>query len=418
MLNRIKQQGFSLLCIILFTCIAHGQEWTRFRGPNGQGISKAKNIPVKWTEKDYNWKIKLPAGGHSSPVIWKDKVFITCEDPDSAGGIVLALDVSDGSTLWTKKYKLTAYKKHNDNNYATATPVVNAKHVYVLWQSNKESIIAALDHNGKIIWRRDLPGVDSRFGPGTSPTVINDIIVFSHEHRNDDGKNQSAWLAFDRKTGQTRWTKERSYGQISYSTPCIYRPESNDPLFIFTSMEHGFSAVDPSNGSIIWEIDSVLPARVVSSPVIVGELLISTCGRGGAGRQLSVIRAGSRDNSRKPDLIYKTTGKFAPYVPTPLVKDGLMFLYHDRGDISCLRLETGVEVWSEKPGDRFYGSPVWVDGLLYCISREGNVLIIKAADKYELVAINPLGEGSQATPAISDGRIYLRSYSHLISIGN
>jgi outer membrane protein assembly factor BamB len=406
-----------LLYIVLFTSMATGQQWTRFRGPNGQGISNTENIPVKWTPDDYNWKIKLPAGGHSSPVIWKDKIFITCENPDSTGGLLLALDVSDGHTLWSKEYKLTKYRHHNDNSYATATPVVNANHVYVLWQTSKETIVAALDHTGREIWQRNLPGTYSRFGPGTSPMIINDILVFTYEHRQGTNENQSTWIALEQKSGQTRWSTKRNNSVISYSTPCIYHTEGKKPLLIFTSYSHGISGLDPKTGNVIWELQSVLPARVVSSPVIADDFVIATCGQGGAGRQLSAIKADSIDNSIQPKLIYTTRGKFAPYVPTPLTKDGLLFLYHDRGDISCLRLETGEVLWSEKPGDRFYGSPVWINGLLYCISREGNVLVIKAAPKYELMAINPLGERSQATPAISDGRMYLRTFSHLISIG-
>jgi outer membrane protein assembly factor BamB len=418
MINKTRRNGFSLLCILLLTCVVHGQEWTRFRGPNGQGISRAKSMPVKWTQKDYNWKVKLPAGGHSSPVIWNDKVFITCENPGSAGGILLALDVSDGHTLWNKQYKLTSYKHHKYNNYAAATPVVNASHVYVMWQTSEEVILAALDHTGHEIWQRNFPGIYSRFGPGTSPMLFDDIVVFSHEHWKGRKEYQSTWIALDRKTGQNRWTTERNNSEISYSTPCVYSAKNDEPQLIFTSWAHGISGVDPHTGTVIWEYQSALPARVVSSPVIAGDLIIGTCGKGGAGKQLSAVRAGSGDNSKKPELIYTTIRKSAPYVPTPLAKDGLLFTYHDQGDISCLRLETGEVLWCEKPVGKFYGSPVWVDGLLYCIDRKGDVVVLKAAPEYELLATNPLGEGSQATPAISDGVMYLRTYSHLISIGN
>ena len=161
----IKRLGLSLFIGTILTCTTQGQEWTRFRGPNGQGISDAKTIPVKWTEKDYNWKVKLPAGGHGSPVLWGDKVFVTCEDPETTGGILLGLSVTDGQVLWQKKYKLTQYRFHNDNSYATSTPVVDAERVYVLWQTSNEVILAALDHNGRPIWQHEEPGIYSRFGP-------------------------------------------------------------------------------------------------------------------------------------------------------------------------------------------------------------------------------------------------------------
>jgi outer membrane protein assembly factor BamB len=186
---------------------------------------------------------------------------------------------------------------------------------------------------------------------------------------------------------------------------------------VFTSQAHGITSVEPNTGKVIWELQSVLPARVVSSPVIAGDLLIGTCGKGSAGKQLSAVRVSSVSNSEPAKVAYTCTGKSAPYVPTPLAKDGLLFTFHDQGDVSCLSINTGQVLWSEKPGGKFYGSPIWVNGLLYCINREGNVVVIKSAPTYELLAINSLGEKSQATPAVADGKMYLRTYSHLISIG-
>jgi len=402
---------------ILLTAAAQGQEWTRFRGPNGQGIGRAKTIPVKWTEQDYNWRVKLPAGGHSSPVVWGDNVFVTCENPESAGGILVALAASDGHILWQKKYVLTAYRFHRDNSYAVATPVVDADRVYVLWRTSAEAILAALDHSGRELWQRTFSGVYSQFGPGASPMLFNDLVVFTHEHWENDRQYESAWIALDRQTGQTRWTTKRSNSQVSYSTPCVYSPERGEPQLIFTSQAHGVTGVDPKTGKVIWELPSVLPARVVSSPVVAGGLLIGTCGKGSAGIQLTAVRPGSKGSAEKSAVAYTCTGKSAPYVPTSLAKDGLLFAFHDQGDVSCLRAETGQVLWCQKPGGKFYGSPVWVNDLLYCINREGNVVVIKASPTYELLAVNSLGEKSQATAAVAGGKMYLRTYSHVISIG-
>ncbi|MGD8499984.1 MAG: PQQ-binding-like beta-propeller repeat protein, partial [Phycisphaerales bacterium] len=241
MRNDTKARGLPLLLGIMFASVVQGQEWTRFRGPNGQGISHAQTIPVEWAEQDYNWRVKLPAGGHSSPVIWKDRVFVTCEDPEPTGGILLALSVSDGRVLWQEQYRLTPYRFHRDNSYAVATPVVDADHVYVLWQTSDETIIAAVDHSGREVWQRAFPGVYSQFGPGTSPMLFNDILVFTREHWKNDKQYQSAWMALDRRTGQTRWTRKRENSQISYSTPCVYSPEKGEPQLIFTSEAHGIT---------------------------------------------------------------------------------------------------------------------------------------------------------------------------------
>lgn len=407
--------NLSLFLGILLVSSVQGQNWTRFRGPNGQGISDAKTIPAKWTQDDYNWKVKLPGGGHGSPVIWKNKVFLTCEDSESSGGLLLALDASDGHLIWSERFKLTDYRHHRDNCLAVTTPVVDADYVYVLWQTRDEAILAAVDHNGNEIWKRTYPGIYSRFGPGCSPMLFEDIVVFTHEHREGPHDFESVWIAVDRKTGRDRWTITRDNSKISYSTPCVYSMVGAAPQLIFTSHSHGITSLDPSTGDVLWELESVLPNRVVSSPVVTGDIIIGACGRGAAGVQLVAVRAKSK--SKEPELIYTLKRKFAPYVPTSLVKDGLLFLFHDQGDVSCLRLETGEALWSERPGGKFYGSPVWVNGLIYCINREGEVLIIKAAPTYELVGIYPLGEPSQATPAIAGGRMYLRTYSHLISIG-
>ncbi len=160
-INRIKRPVTLLLLGILLTAVVQGQEWTRFRGPNGQGISNAQTIPIKWTEQDYNWKVKLPAGGHGSPVIWQDKVFVTCESPEPTGGMLLALSVSDGRVLWREEYKLPRYRFHKDNSYATSTPVVDADRIYVLWQTSAETIIATVSHAGDELWQRKLSGMDS-----------------------------------------------------------------------------------------------------------------------------------------------------------------------------------------------------------------------------------------------------------------
>lgn len=403
---------------ILPALVSQAQEWTRFRGPNGQGISHADTIPIKWTQEDYNWKVKLPGGGHSSPVLWADKIFVTSGDQKDGHGILLALHVSNGEVLWQKEYTLTAYRMNKLNSYATATPAVDADHVYVLWAASEETILVALDYDGTEIWKRTLKGVHCQHGPGSSPIVLDDIVVFTHEHE-DSGKDvESAWIAVSRKTGQTRWKLERQTSpKTSYSTPCVYWPETEAQQLVFTSRAHGMTGVDPHKGKVIWEVESAFTSRVVSSPVIADGLLIGTCGDGSSGKRLIAIRPGKSDGSIGPTEAYKIDSSSMPYVPTSVSRDGLLFTFHDRGYVSCLRSATGEQLWREKPAGRFFGSPVWVDGRLYCITMDGDVVVINAAETYELLAINPLGEKSHATPAIAGGRMYLKTYSHLISIG-
>jgi len=412
-------QVFLVALAILWVSVSQGQEWTRFRGPNGQGISDAKTIPIKWTERDFNWKIELPGGGHSSPVLWGDKLFITSGDQHVGHSVLLALSVSDGRVLWQKEYSLSKYRPNKLNSFATATPVVDAVHVYVLLTSPEETILAALDHSGAEIWKRTFEGVLCQHGAGTSPIIYNDMIIFTHEHESSSSKNaRSLWIAVDCKTGETRWTIDRQTGpKTSYSTPCIYTPTQGKPQLIFNSNAHGMTGVDPAAGKVIWEVASAFPARVVSSPVIADGLLIGTCGDGGSGKCLTAIRPGSSDGLIQPEEAYKIDIGIRPYVPTSVYMNGLLFTFHDQGYVSCLRAATGERIWQEKPAGKFFCSPVWADGRLYCITMDGDVVVIRAAETYELLAINLLGETSHATPAIAGGRMYLRTYSHLFSVG-
>ena len=411
-------ERFLVVLAVLSASVSQGQEWTRFRGPNGQGISSAQTIPVKWTQEDYNWKVKLPGGGHSSPVAWKDKIFVTSGDEETDCGTILAVSVSDGQTLWQKEYALGSYRMNRLNCYAATSPTVDADHVYVLWPASNKTILAALDHTGNEVWKRTFEGVHSRHGAGGSPVVFEDIVVFTHEQEQGSNDVDSTWIAVDRKTGQTRWRLQRERSsKMSYSTPCAYQFGTDKPQLVFTSYAHGITGMDLRTAEVVWEAKSAFGDRVVSSPVIAGELIIGTCGEGGSGRRLIAIQPGKGDKTTEPKEVYRIEGSSATYVPTALAIEGLLFTVHDQGHISCLKSATGEQLWREKPAGRFYGSPVYVGGNLYCITIAGEVVVTKAAPSYELLAVNPLGEKSHATPAIAGGRMYLRTYSHLISIG-
>ncbi|MHC4440193.1 MAG: PQQ-binding-like beta-propeller repeat protein, partial [Planctomycetota bacterium] len=367
--------------IIISASVSQAQEWTRFRGPNGQGISNTGTIPVKWSEEDYNWKVKLPGGGHSSPVLWGDKLFVTSGDQQAGNSTIFALDVSDGKILWQKKYTLSKYRPNKLNSFASATPTVDGDYIYVLFTSPEQTILAALNHQGKEIWKRTFEGVHCQHGAGSSPIVHNGMVIFTHEHEDKSSKDaQSAWFAVNRKTGETCWTLDRQTGpKTSYSTPCVYTPAGGKPQLIFNSHSHGMTSVDPGTGEVIWEVASAFPARVISSPVIAGELLIGSCGDGGSGKRLVAIRPGSSDRSIPPKEAWSIDSGYRPYVPTSIAKEGLLFTFLDRGNVSCWDSTTGRQLWEEKPAGKFFGSPVCIDGRLYCITMDGDVVVVRAS---------------------------------------
>ena len=404
-------KAIAVLMLPAALCLAEPGEWTRFRGPNGTGISDATTIPVTWTPADYNWQVKLPGGGHSSPVLWGDRIFVTCADAKTARRIVACISASDGKLLWQKDFASTPHRQHRDNSFAAASPAVDADGVYATWTAPDEVALLALSHSGKLLWRRNLGKFKSQHGSGTSPIVCGGLVVLAN-----DQMGESSFIAVDRKTGATKWRLPRPTQMASYSTPAVYRPPDGAPELIFTCSGIGIVSVAPETGEVNWEIKGVLPARAGCSPVFGNGVIIGSCGIGGRGVQAVAVRPGSKDAGTEPRLLYKIR-KPVPYVPTPLVKDDLLFAWSDEGTVQCLRLSTGEEVWRERVGDSFYGSPVCAGGRLYCISKKGVVFVLAAAEQYKLLAKNRLGELAYTTPAIAGGRMYIRTHTHLISLG-
>jgi outer membrane protein assembly factor BamB len=394
---------------------AQAENWPRFRGPNGQGISDDKMIPVKWSASDYAWKIELPGAGYSSPVVWEDKLFVTSADGKALRGVVLCMSAADGGELWRKEYTLDKHGMSPDNDYASATPAVDKDRVYVIWPGAVDMRLVALTHDGQEVWTAKLPPARVRFGTASSPIVVGDRVIVSREQ--DKGCDiKSVWLAVACATGEVRWRYEHPQNtSASYSTPCIWRDNSGRDQLIFTSNALGVASVDAAAGTLLWSTPASLPQRVVSSPVLSDGLAVATCGQGSRGSRLVAVKPRDTDSSSATET-YSREGAFVPYVPTGLMYEGLLFEFQDVGTVSCLRAATGELLWSEKPAGRYFGSPVCVDGKLYAITVDGDVVVLKAGPKYELLAINPLGEKSDATPAVANGQLLLRTVSHLICI--
>jgi outer membrane protein assembly factor BamB len=243
----------TLLILGLFYGLAFGalaQEWTRFRGPNGTGISHARGIPATITDSDVNWKAALPGTGHSSPVLWGNRIFLTTTGDKSGGVSVVCLDATEGKILWRHNFPLQPFPRHEFNSYASSTPCVDADRVYVLWNEPDHYMLAALDHKGEPQWQRDFGPFVSQHGCGISPISYGNLVILGNEQ--DDPKfvkestrsGKSFVVAVDAKTGKTTWQIPRNSAVVSYATPCVYEPANagpgqKDPSLIFHSQAHG-----------------------------------------------------------------------------------------------------------------------------------------------------------------------------------
>ena len=399
--------AFLLLLGLLSTGLA--QEWPRFRGPNGSGISSSKSIPTTWTDKDFNWKLPLPGAGHSSPVLWDDKVFLTTGDAQTKQVSVFCVSANNGQVLWQKAFPFTPHHKNDRNTFASASPAVDQHRVYVCWSSPKHYTLMALTHDGQTVWEKDLGPFASQHGGGASPIVYQDKIVLGNEQ---DGA--SFLIAVDAVTGKTRWQAPRTTKEAVYSTPCVYEPKDGPPALIFTSESQGVSAIDPDNGNVLWELADVFDKRVVSSPVVAAGLIVGACGSGGGGNYLIAVRPGSP--TKKPEVAY-TIRKSAPYVPTSVCVGDRLFLWSDSGIVSCVQAASGEVKWQERVGGNYFSSPLWVDGRLFCVSTKGEVVVVEASDQFQVLARNPLGEVTHSTPAVAGGRMYIHTTKSLISVG-
>jgi len=222
-------------------------------------------------------------------------------------------------------------------------------------------------------------------------------------------------VAVDAKTGSTVWQTPRTSAVVAYSTPCVYEPRNDQAAVIFNSQAHGIYAVDPDTGKVLWEFDKAFDKRSVSSPIVAGDIVYGSCGSGGGGNFVTAVKAGN-GRGRKPELAYQLK-KSAPYVPTGVAAGELLWLWSDGGIVTCMHAPTGEIRYQERVGGNFFGSPVWIDGRLFCISTSGEIVVVEASDKFNVLHRFSLNETCHTTPAVALGSMFVRTEKHLLSIG-
>lgn len=411
-----SRRGYAsrLLWISVFAWVfchssAQAQNWTRFRGNNGAGISDITGLPTVWSPGDFAWNIELPGTGHSAPVIWGDNLFVTSADEEGAVRYLFCLDAATGEEKWSRTTGGNRSRKHAKSSWASSTPATDGERVYVAFADKEDFTLDAYDFEGNLVWRRNLGNYESQHGLGASPIVFEDMVIMPNDQ---DGP--SSIVALDARTGRTRWSTLRSFQdrKTSYSTPIVIQLPGEEPQLICVSGVMGITSLNPYTGHMNW-MTGKFPLRTVASPVYGDGLIMASCGQGGRYGVLQIaVDASDPSDASKQRIVWERKRQL-PYVPTPVIYEGHLYEWGDEGIVSCVELKTGKSVWTKRIGGNYSSSPVCVDGKLYGVSEDGEVVVVAASTEFKLYGKTPLGDPSHSTPAVANGRLYLRTFHRL-----
>ncbi len=402
--------------LALFLSTAAAQEWTRFRGPNGSGIGRMTGLRAQLTEADYAWSVKLDGVGHSSPVLWGEKLFLTIAAADGTRRRVECYDAASGRKLWDWEAPVEEHHLHKFNTFASASPTVDENRVYVAWGSGRKTQAVALDHEGKLLWEREWPDFTSDHGFGASPILVEGVLVL---HTDSLELKKSLIIGLDPATGKSLWERERvTEGAdekhiTAYSTPTTVTVGGRTAIVVVQTND-GWKGLDPRTGEVLWGFDGEYTLRSVGSIAEGGGLVVASFGSGSQGRDGVALRPQA---SGPPEVAY-TLGLAdgLGYVPTPLFHEGKLYFWVDSGILTCLDAATGKGIYRERIGGNFFASPIVADGKILGLSREGELVMVKAGDSFEVLGRSKLGDGASATPAVANNRLYLRTDTHLICV--
>jgi outer membrane protein assembly factor BamB len=438
----MKKFAAAILIIVSFS-LAYAENWPSWRGPGALGISSEADIPVKWDlSKNIKWKVEVPGLGHSSPIVWGDRVFITTavnSNPaeenfqkgfprinrnSDAGDIswkVLCFNKETGNLLWEKTAiaRKPINGRHIKNSYASQSPVTDGTYVFAFFGDQG---MFCYDFSGKLRWSRDLGSFSMRnnWGMGSSPVLYKNYVIQTC----DQETGKSFIVALNKKTGEPVWKSERDE-LSSWSTPYVYDKGSRPELIV--NATKAVRSYDPETGNLLWECRGPATSITTPTPTFINGLIIVSSGfiidpvrpitafKPGASGDITLKEG---ETSSKTIVWRQQIG--APYIPSPIAYDNRIYVLLDNGMIACYDANTGKEIYSKKRIDvaatQFSASPVAINGKLFCPSEDGDVFVIKAGDQYELLAKNSLDESIMASPAISGGKLFIRSIKHLYCI--
>jgi len=385
--------------------------WPQFRGPRGLGLSAETGLPVKWSAtSNVRWKTALPGPGHSSPIVWGDRIFLTAyRGPGrlqrmvtSTPGqlLVLALDKASGRVLWEREVAAERIEGHHSSNApASPTPATDGRYLFVYFGSRG---LICFDFEGRKVWEKLLGPFPNEWGSASSPVLSGDTLLL-----NCDTDGEDFLLALNKNTGQTIWRANRAGATRAWPTPFVWNAGGRDEVVVSGSRR--VKSYDLRTGRELWTADG-LTQWVTPTPVAAHGLLY-VASNGPGGNAIMAIRPGG--------AVAWRYDRSAPYSSSPVVVGDYLYAVKNGGVMNCLNAKTGELVWQERLPARgdYFASLVAADGKVYALSEEGEATVLAAKPSLEVLGSNRLGERCMASPAISDGKLYIRSDNTLYCIG-
>jgi outer membrane protein assembly factor BamB len=384
--------------------------WPRWRGPSGQGLVPDGAYPDTWSDKDnVLWRVEVPGRGNSSPIIWKDRLFLTTSYDQGKRRSLLCLSRSDGKQLWEAfAPDAKAEKVKDKNGWASGTPSTDGERVYAYFGNHG---LLCVDFDGKQVWHQPLAPMDAYHGMSCSPLLYRDKVIIYQDHRSQSG---SFVVAYDKRSGKELWKTPRKE-KVGWGSPVAVRVGDRDEIIV--SSEYRVYAYDPDSGKELWSCGGNF-VEVTPTPVVGHGMIFCCSGRTGP---TLAIRPDGQGDITKTHLAWKVpTG--SPFIPSPLLHGDYLYMINDIiSVVRCFDARTGKMLYAERLGQvvkhGFSASPVMVNGKVFFTNDEGETFVLKAGPKFELLHVNQLHETTLASPALLDGRWYWRTQRHLYCIG-
>jgi outer membrane protein assembly factor BamB len=437
----------SLLVIVAFTAPAFAEDWPSWRGPRLDGSSLEKNLPLKWgvvkdkksgveTMENIAWRTPIDGIGHSSPIVHGDRVFVTTCLLKEQKRVLLCLDRKNGSILWQREVTESPLEYlHKLNSRASSTPATDGKHVYTTFLRLRkktdndgppmlprvkspispdyvpEMVVTAYDFDGNKKWEK-VPGrFYSQHGFCSSPVLYKDKVIV-----NGDQDALAYIVALDKATGEEKWRIQRPSRMRSYCVPLITEAAGKTQMVLTGNL--GVHSYNPDDGTPIWNI--VGPTEQYVASVVHGDGLFFMTAGFPTFHNLAIRPDGAGDVTKTHVAWHennKNIGKKASYVPSPLAVGKFFYVVSDVGWLSCFEAKTGERKFMEELGRRHSASPILADGHIYLTDDDGITYVLKGNGAFDVVSRNPLGEECYASPAVSQGQIFVRTLHHLYCIG-